>query len=42
MQTKDTIINFLKENKQIIQKKYAVNKIQRYTQKFINERNLGT
>lgn len=27
MQTKDNIINFLKENKQIIQEKYAVNKI---------------
>jgi uncharacterized protein len=27
MQTKDNIIHFLKENKQIIQEKYAVNKI---------------
>ena len=27
MQTKETIINFLKENKQTIQEKYAVNKI---------------
>jgi predicted nucleotidyltransferase len=27
MQTKDSIINFLKQNKQIIQEKYDVNKI---------------